>query len=121
MKEGLVFAAYLVVTILAAGANVFAAAVDFIRPQWLLDTMGKVGVAESWLPVLGILKAAGALGLLIGIAVPTVGIAAAAGLTLFFVGAIATHLRAHNYSLVMPAMFLIAAVGTLALGICVRG
>jgi hypothetical protein len=116
-----VFAAYIVVTLVAAAVNIFAAVMDFVRPQWLLATMGKVGVAESWLPVLGILKAAGALGLLIGIAVPKVGIASAAGLTLFFVGAIATHLRAHNYSLATPLTFLIAAVGTLALGICVRG
>ena len=55
--------------------------------------MAKVGVAESCITTLGILKAAGALGLLVGIGAPAVGIAAAVGLVLFFVGAIITHLR----------------------------
>lgn len=115
------FTAYIVVSIVAASANIFAAAVDFIRPQWLLNTMGNVGVPKSWLPVLGILKAAGALGLLIGIAIPIIGIAAASGLTLFFVGAIVTHLRARNHSIATPLIFLLAAVGTLGLGIYLWG
>jgi DoxX-like family len=41
--------------------------------------MAKVGVSESWITTLGVLKAAGALGLMIGIGVRAVGIAAAAG------------------------------------------
>ena len=40
----------------------------------------------------------GALGLLIGIFFPMIGIAAAIGLMLFFVAAIATHLRARDFS-----------------------
>jgi len=47
---------------------------------------------------LGLLKAAGALGFLVGIVVPPIGIAAAVGLILFFVGAIITHVRGHFYS-----------------------
>lgn len=57
--------------------------------------MARAGVPESWMTMLGILKAAGALGLLAGIGVPLIGTAAAAGLILFFVAAIITHLRAH--------------------------
>ena len=60
--------------------------------------MAKVGVSESWITTLGILKTAGALGLLMGIGVPAVGIAAAAGLVLFFIAAIITHLRGHETS-----------------------
>ncbi|MGC1321945.1 MAG: DoxX family protein [Candidatus Udaeobacter sp.] len=60
--------------------------------------MAKVGLAEWWITTLGILKTVGALGLLIGIGVPVVGIAAATGLGLFFIGAIITHLRGHDYS-----------------------
>lgn len=52
---------------------------------------------QSWLTPLGILKAAGAGGLLLGlIGAPLIGEAAAIGLILFFVGAIITHLRAHS-------------------------
>jgi uncharacterized membrane protein YphA (DoxX/SURF4 family) len=76
--------------------------------------MAKVGVSESWITTLGVLKAAGALGLLIGIRVPTVGIAAA-GLVLFFIGAIITHLRGHDYSFGLAIVFLLLAIATLGM------
>ena len=79
------FTTYIVVTTLAAAANIFSATLDFIRYKPILINMAKVGVSESWISTLGTLKAAGALGLLIGIGVPAVGIAAAAGLVLFFI------------------------------------
>jgi len=41
--------------------------------------MARLGLPERWLPLLGILKAAGAPGLLVGIGVPVIGTAAAAG------------------------------------------
>jgi hypothetical protein len=80
------------------------------------------GCAESWLPILGILKAAGGLGLLVGIGVPVIGFAAAIGLILFFVGAVITHLRARDYSFGngVPVMFLLAAVTALVLGVYAR-
>jgi DoxX-like family len=77
--------------------------------------MTKVGVPQSRLVVLAALKAAGALGLLVGLGAPLIGVAAAAGLVLFFVGAIITHLRGHEYSLAYPAASLLLAVGSLGL------
>ena len=65
--------------------------------------------------MLGTLKAAGAIGLLVGIAVPQIGIAAAVGLVLFFVAAIITHLRAHDYSFGLAVVFLLLAVAALVL------
>jgi DoxX-like family len=109
------FTAYVVVTVLAAAATIFAATTDFIRPQWLLANMTKAGVPRSWLAPLGGLKAMGALGLLVGLGVPLLGVVAAAGLVLFFVGAILTHIRAHWYSFTYPAAFLLLAVGSLGL------
>jgi hypothetical protein len=73
------FVAYVVVTIVTAAANIYAATADFTRPAWLLHNMSKLGVPESRLPTLGMLKAAGAVGLLIGLAVPSIGAAAAIG------------------------------------------
>jgi DoxX-like protein len=117
------FSAYIIATIVAAAANIYAAANDFIRPKWLLGNMNELGVPESSLPIMGVLKAAGALGLLIGIGVPLIGIAAAAGLTLFFVGAVITHLRARDLSLGngVPVTFLVVVVAALVLGIYGRG
>src|SRR5215204_1730043 len=92
------FTAYLVVTALAVAANLFAAGVDFVRNPQVAINMDRAGVPRSWMIPLGILKAAGALGLLLGIFVPTIGIAAGVGLVLFFIGAIITHLRGHYYA-----------------------
>ena len=86
--------AYLIVTILAAVANIYAASNDFRRPDWILTNMSRLGIAERWLAPLGMLKLLGALGLLAGIAIPMIGVAAAVGLVLFFAGAIITTMRA---------------------------
>jgi DoxX-like protein len=114
------FVAYVVVTIVTAAANIYAATADFTRPAWLLHNMSKLGVPESRLPTLGMLKAAGAVGLLIGLAVPSIGAAAAIGLILFFVAAITTHLRAGDHSFGIAVMFLLLAVAALVLTMYVR-
>src|SRR2546425_5886364 len=104
------FTAYLIVTVLAVAANLFSATCDFVRYKQVSIAMAKAGVSESWMTTLGILKAAGALGLLVGIGMPLIGTAAAVGLILFFVGAIITHLRARDYSLGPAIVFLLLAV-----------
>ncbi|MGH3309201.1 MAG: DoxX family protein [Streptomyces sp.] len=115
------FTAYVVATLLAAAANTFSATVDFLRYQPVLTNMAKLGVPESWLYLLGALKAAGAIGLLAGFGVPLIGTAAAAGLILFFTAALLTHLRARDYGLAPSGTFLLLAVATLALGLAHRG
>jgi DoxX-like family len=110
------FTAYVVITVLAVVANTYAATVDFARPQWILDNMTRYGVPHSRLFLLGALKALGALGLLAGIGVPLIGVAASVGLALFFIGAIITVVSAHWYTHIRyPAPFLLLAVGSLAL------
>jgi hypothetical protein len=108
-------AAYLIVTLLTVAANIFSASCDFVRYKQVSIAMARAGVPETWMTTLGVLKAAGALGLLVGICLPLIGIAAAIGLTLFFVGAIVTHLRARDYSFGPAAVFLLLAVGSLVL------
>jgi DoxX-like family len=110
------FSAYVAVTLLAIAANAFAATLDFVRYKQVLNNAARLSVPEWWLSVLGILKAAGALGLLLGlIGVPLVGTAAAIGLVLFFVGAIIAHLRARDYSIGPAAAYLLLAVAALVL------
>src|SRR3989442_14260156 len=103
------FITYVIVTVLAATANIFSATLFFVRYKQVLINMSKAGVSESWITTLGVLKAAGALGLLVGIAVPLIGTAAAIGLVVFFVGAIITHLRARDYSFGRAGVFLLLA------------
>jgi DoxX-like family len=85
------FVACALVTVVAAAADPYAATNAFMRPTWLLATMTKLGVPESWITKLDLLKAAGAVGLLVGIGVPLVGTAATVGLILYFVAAILAH------------------------------
>ena len=109
------FTAYLIVTILSAAANIFSATCDFVRYEKVSIAMAKAGVPESWMTTLGVLKAAGALGLLVGIVVPLIGTAAAVCLILFFVGAIIAHLRRRDYSLGPAILFLLLAVAAVVL------
>lgn len=113
------FAAYVVVTLLAAGTNAYAATVDLTRAGWVIDNMSRLGVPEPWLPTLGVLKAAGAAGLLVGIAVPPIGVAAAAGLVAYFLGAVATVVRARWFAHVYPLPFLALAAASLVLRLAV--
>jgi membrane-bound ClpP family serine protease len=108
--------AYLVITILAAVANIYAASNDFRRPDWILTNMRRLGIPQRWLATLGILKALGAVGLLVGLAIPLIGVAAAAGLVLFFIGAIVMATRARWYAhLPYPLVWLLPVVASLVL------
>src|SRR5437763_7217950 len=109
------FVAYIIEIIIAAAANIFSATLDFIRFKQILVNMAKVGVPESWITMLGTLKVAGAVGLLVGIGVPSIGVAAAIGLILFFIAAITTHLRARDYSFGLAVVFLLLAGPALVL------
>ncbi|GAA5131065.1 DoxX family protein [Pseudonocardia adelaidensis] len=110
--------AYLIVTVLTVVANLAIALADVLRARFVLANSESVGVPESWLVPLGLVKAAGAAGLLLGLAgVPLIGTAAAAGLVLFFVGAVLTHLRACNYALAFPGAFLALAVAAFVLSL----
>jgi hypothetical protein len=106
--------AYLIVTLLLVVMLIYSAMAMYLRAGWILSSMSRAGVPESWLPTLATLKAAGAIGLLLGLAIPAIGLAAAVGVTLFFVGAIVTHIRA-RWGLYAPMPFFVMAVGALAL------
>jgi hypothetical protein len=110
--------AYLVVTIVAATMAAFSAGCVFFRAPWVVGPLAEYGVPRSWWPWLGTAKAAGAAGLLVGLAVPVIGILAAIGLVLYFVGAVFTVLRARSYPHVpIPLVFMSPAAGSLALGL----
>ena len=112
-------AAYVIVTVVTIAANGFAAFADFARLDFILVTMKQVGVPESWLKPLGLLKGAGVVGLLIGLAgLRPLGVAAAIGLTLFFIGAVVTHVRSRViYNVAVPGSFLALAIASMALAI----
>jgi uncharacterized membrane protein YphA (DoxX/SURF4 family) len=71
-----------------------------------------LGVPRSWLPRLAVAEIAGAIGVLVGLAVAWIGVLAALGLVAYYAGAVIAHRRADD-SKIAPAIFL----GVVALAI----
>lgn len=115
------FTAYATVTAVTATALGYGAYLDFVRHESIVAIADRLSVPRSWMVPLGTLLAAGALGLLIGFAVPLIGTAAAAGLVLYFIGALGAHLRVGDRRLGAAAVFLSLAVAVLALGLAHHG
>ncbi|WP_407839264.1 DoxX family protein [Streptomyces sp. DSM 116496] len=109
------FIAYAVVAGLLTLTLAASATFTLQRNPAIIESMGKVGVPDSWLPRLATLKAAGAIGLVAGLWLPPLGIAAAIGVTLYFLGAILTHLRAKDYNFAPAAVLTLVAVAALVL------
>jgi hypothetical protein len=88
------FIAYAVLSSLFA-ALLLVSAVGFARrDEKVIGDAVKSGVTDAWFPRLAALKAAGAAGLVAGLWVYQLGVAAAIGLVLYFVGALIAHVRA---------------------------
>jgi hypothetical protein len=106
--------ALVVVTLVAAVWVAFSAVSVFRNAQWVVKPLADYGVPRSWWPWLGSAKAAGAAGLLVGLFVPVLGVAAGIGLVLYFTGAVITVIRARWYSHIpYPLMYLAPVVASL--------
>jgi hypothetical protein len=112
-------AAYLAITILFAIVVAFSALGKIRRDRHqVLVIHETVGVPLKFFPVLASCEFAGALGLVAGIWLPRLGVAAAIGLVLYFVGAVVSHLRVGDFKGIgAPAFMLAVAAGALALRI----
>lgn len=105
--------AYITVTIVAAVFNASAAVTYLIGHDYPKAQLDMKRLPRTWMPRLGSVLAAGALGLLAGLAVPLVGLLASVGLVLYFIGALVAHLRVGSRNLVGWAVFFTAAVASL--------
>ena len=104
---------YIVITILTALANSYAAALNFVGAESVKLVADRVQVSRSWMVPLGTLLASGAVGVLTGFAVPALGMAAAIGLILYFICAVTAHLRASDRQIGGALFFLLLAVAAL--------
>lgn len=110
--------AYLIVTVVAALWVGFSAFSLLRRAPFVVEPLVTYGVPETWWTPLGLAKATGSVGLLVGLLVPPIGIAAAIGLILYFTGAVVTVLRARSYKTVaFPLLYLVPVVAALGLGV----
>ncbi|MBT2477726.1 DoxX family protein [Streptomyces sp. ISL-94] len=106
-----------VVTLIAAFMAGFSGASIFFRATFVVEPLAEYGVPRTWWNRLGAAKLAGSAGLVVGLFVPAIGIAAAIGLILYFTGAVITVLRARSYAHVpFPLLYAAPVIGALALG-----
>ncbi|SEG87055.1 DoxX-like family protein [Nonomuraea solani] len=110
--------AYIVVAALSSLLLLASGGLLLAREQGVTKTMTDLGVPPGWFPLLAGLKIAGALGLLAGIFYRPLGIAAAAGVVLYFAGAVVTHLRARDVKgITVPAVLTGVSAAPLLLAI----
>ncbi len=109
--------AYLVVTIVVALANSYAAALNFAGAESVKVVAATVRVSQKWMIPFGILLASGAVGLLVGFAVPVLGTAAAIGLVAYFICALSAHIRVGDPKVAGAVSFLVMAAAALVVGL----
>lgn len=104
----------IVVIVIAALACGHAATLNFIGARSVKAVADRLRMSHTWMLPLGALLASGSAGLLIGLTVPVLGIAAAGGLVAYFVCAIGAHVRARDRGVGGAIVFLVLALAALA-------
>lgn len=108
---------HLVVVLLTSALNGSAAVANLTGHDLPRRQADKLRVPRSWIRPLGAVLATGSLGLLTGLFVPAVGVLAAGGLVLYFLGALVAHLRVGDHQLGPWAVFFCLPVTALALNL----
>jgi DoxX-like family len=111
------FVGYAVVVLLAL--MLFASAgAKLTRQKPIVEDMARIGVPVGMFGFLASCEIAGAVGLVVGLVFAPLGVAAAVGLVLYFIGAVGAHVRKADYKGTgTPLMMLTLAVAALVLQI----
>jgi hypothetical protein len=114
-KEGPVFAAAVVVSSLLALLMSFAAVRKLSHRPEVVASYTRVGVPEERLNLLAVTLLAGAAGLLIGLLWAPLGVAASAAIVVYFLVAIAAHIRSGDLEhLATPIVLELLAIAATA-------
>jgi hypothetical protein len=82
---------------------------DFLKLPSVMRAAETVGCPPSLCNILGLIKMLAAVGLIVGFAVKEIGIAAAVGLSIYFVLAVGAHLRVRDQLKgILPAIVMLA-------------
>lgn len=100
------FIATIVLSVLLAAAVLGSGGAKLAAAKQSIEIRDRLGVGAGLWRGIGVLEVAAAVGLVVGIAVPVLGIAGAAGLVLLLIGAVATHARSHYLLHAAPAVAL---------------
>ena len=109
------FIAAAIVSSLLALALLASGRGKLVRDPQVMKIMTKVGVPDDKLWLLAAAEIAGAVGLVAGLFWWPIGVAAATGVVLYFLGAIASHLRVKDNSILSALIMLVASVAALVL------
>ena len=111
--------AFVVVTVLSALMTAFSALMKIRHDPKVVKIIHEtVGVPMNFFPHLAACEIAGALGLIIGIWFPPLGVTAGSGLVIYFIGAIVSHLRVGDFKGIGAAAFMLGlSVASVALRI----
>jgi hypothetical protein len=112
---------YVAVTILAALANGYAAVLSLAGAGSVEVVADRVRVSRNWMAPFGTLLAAGAIGLVAGLAVPALGSAASLGLVLYFGCALGAHIRVRDRGVSGAVFFLSLAACALVASLADHG
>ncbi|HET8826366.1 MAG TPA: DoxX family protein [Terriglobales bacterium] len=100
--------AYLVVAIVLAAMVLFSGVGKLRNDPHIVKVIHEtVGVPMKYFPLLAACEIAGAVGLVLGIWCSILGIAAATGLVIYFVGAVVSHVRVGDFKGIGPAAMLL--------------
>ena len=106
---------YVTITLIVAIVVVISSIMKLRRSPRVVQTIHEVvGVPLEYFPLLALCEVVGAVGLVLGIFRPLVGIVSGMALVLFFIGAILSHLRVRDFGGAVPAFLMFVAV-TIAL------
>ena len=111
------FIALVITTVLLAVICLNSAVMKLRENEQVVAIIGgTVGVPARYFPVLAALEILGAVGIVAGLWLTPLGIAAAIGLVAYFVGAVTGHLRVRDIkNLTMPLPPLVLAIAVLVL------
>ncbi|MFI9123016.1 DoxX family protein [Streptomyces bikiniensis] len=100
------FVSLAVLTVFMSALLLVSAGAKSLRTRHITEQMSALGVPQSMMAFLIGAQTAGAAGVIAGLWWGPVGIAAAIGLTLYFTGAVAFHLRVGDRKGASPAVVL---------------
>jgi hypothetical protein len=110
------FVATIILSVLLAAMFCVSAFFKITRRQPFVQVYAEIGVPERWLNALAAALLAGALGLLVGLWLAPIGIAAAIGLILYFIGGVGFHVKAKDWkNTPAPTIILVLVIVVLVL------
>lgn len=112
--------AAVVLSLLLAIAMLGSGVMKLMGTAQMTENMRVVNVSVPQMRVLGVLEVLATIGLVVGLWVPGIGIAAAIGAAVYFAGAVVAHVRAHEQNLQPAAVLFVFAVATLVVLLLAR-